>query len=140
MTVDVKVLQILDLLVQVALMIVVIVAITVARRQNIGRHCTIVRIAVLLQILSIGIIMLPSMVGYLEHRDLGPLFNAEILVHHSLGLAVIALWIYFNLVFTGTIRGWGRLSHLMWLAFGVWITTFILGLHLILVIFGTSTI
>jgi hypothetical protein len=102
-------------------------------RHNLKTHCLILRVAIPLQILAIAAIMLPAMLGYIHRGDRTTLFNAEMWIHHVLGLGVVGLWVYINLVFQGIIKGPGRLVVLMRLAFSLWIIVLLMGIYLYLV-------
>ncbi len=134
MALDIKTLVVVNLSVQVSLMIVVFIAAFMARKSDFKKHCTIMRVLLPLQIISIAVVMLPSLLGYLENEQPGIFFNIEMLIHHTLGLAVVALWVYVNLVLRGVMKMWGRLVVAMRLAFASWVLTFLIGLHLYLVI------
>ena len=137
MSLDVKFLQTANLVVQLLLIITVLFAAYLARRKRkYNIHCRILRVAVPLQIVAIGIVMLPSLVGYAENPEHGALFNIELFTHHSLGLLVIVTWIYVNLAFSGIIRMWGRLAIAMRFAFVTWVITLLLGLHIIWIIWS----
>ena len=99
-------------------------------------HCRILRIAVPLQILSIFLIMLPSLLGYLRHEHKGSVFNIELLVHHTLGLVFIAAWIYANLVLLKKTKPFIPLRFVMRLAFATWIFVFVSGVYLYFSIYG----
>ncbi len=134
MALDVETLAVVNLSVQVSLIIVVFIAAFMARKSDFKKHCTIMRVLLPLQIISIAGVMLPSMLGYLENEQPGIFFNIEMLIHHTLGLAVVALWVYVNLALRGVIKMWGRLVLAMRLAFALWVLTFLIGLHLYLLI------
>jgi putative membrane protein len=74
-------------------------AVFLAKKRNLGKHCIVMRVSVLLQIIAIAVVMLPSMLGYIENVQRDIFFNIEMLVHHTLGLIVIAIWIFINLIF-----------------------------------------
>jgi putative membrane protein len=88
------------------------------------------RFAVPVQILAILGVMLPSMYGYLRNPPKDPLFNYEILIHHTLGLMVVALWIYINLIFMNVLKPEIRVKTMMRLALGCWAASMVLGLYL----------
>ncbi len=124
-----------NLVVQGFLITVVLFAVyLVKKKKDLTRHCAIVRGAVLLQLLAIAVVMFPSMTGYLEHEDRGTFFNTVMLIHHSLGLAVVVLWLYLNLVLGLGFKLLGRLVVWMRLALSLWITAFLLGLFLYVLI------
>lgn len=130
MTFDVKTLGAINLAFQVLLMILVFVASYLAKKKNFSKHCTIMRAAVALQIIAILAIMLPSMIGYITHEQKGIFFNIPMLVHHTMGLAVVALWVYINLAVAGRLKLPGRLAIWMRLAMSLWVLTFLLGLYM----------
>jgi hypothetical protein len=128
-------LSIINLAVQMALLLIVLTAVYLARRKNnFKAHCMILRIAIPLQIVMVAAIMLPLMLGYIEHFRSSLIFNLELFTHHTLGLMVIALWIYVNLVVSGKIKAWGRLFITMRIAFLAWMLALALGLHLFIMI------
>ncbi|MFZ3383075.1 MAG: hypothetical protein WA144_04040 [Candidatus Methanoperedens sp.] len=134
MVFDVKTQAMINLTIQVLLIITVSGAVFLAKKRNLGKHCAVLRVAVPLQIIVIAVVMLPSMLGYIENEYRGKFFNIEMLVHHTLGLIVIAIWIYINLVFAGVMRMRGRLATAMKLALASWILALIIGIHMYLLI------
>ncbi len=130
MVIDVKTLAMANLAVQVLLIIIVSRAVYLAKKKELGRHCTTMRIAVPIQIIAIASVMLPSLLGYLENGTPSAFFKVEMLTHHTLGLAVIALWIYINLVFLGKAKLRVKLATVMRLSFTLWILALLLGLYL----------
>jgi hypothetical protein len=73
------------------------------------------------------------MLGYIHRGNRSSLFNTAIVIHHTLGLVVIVLWIYINLRFQGVIKSPGKLAIPMRFAFFLWITVLLLGIYLYLV-------
>ena len=134
MVIDIKTQAIVNLTIQVLLIMTVSGAVFLVKKRNLGKHCVVMRVAVLLQIIAIAGVMLPSMLGYIENEQRSIFFNMEMLVHHTLGLIVIAIWIYINLVFAGVMRIRVRLETAMRLALASWILTLIIGLHMYLLI------
>lgn len=134
MVFDIKTQAMINLTIQVLLIMTVSGAVFLAKKRNPGKHCTVMRVSVLLQIIAIAGVMLPSMLGYIENEQRGMFFNIEMLVHHTLGLIVITIWIYINLVFAGVMRIMGRLAVAMRLALASWIMALIIGLHMYLLI------
>ncbi len=92
------------------------------------------RVAVPLLIISAVVVMLPSMLGYSGDGVTLTWFIAEMYIHHTLGLAVIGLWVFANLAQTGRIRLQSRLLPHMRAAAIIWVITFIMGVHIYLVI------
>ena len=134
MVFDVKTQAIVNLTIQVLLIITISGAVYLVKKRNLGRHCAVMRISLLVQMIAIAGVMLPSMLGYIEHEQRGVFFNIEMLAHHALGLAVIVIGIYINLAFAGVMRIWGRLVSAMRLVLALWILALIVGLHMYLII------
>ncbi|TAN37176.1 MAG: hypothetical protein EPN24_06475 [Candidatus Methanoperedens sp.] len=134
MVFDIKTQAMVTLTIQILLIMTVSGAVFLAKKRNLGKHCVVMRVAVLLQIIAIASVMLPSMLGYIENEQRSIFFNIEMLVHHTLGLTVIAIWVYINLVFSGVMRIRGSLVAVMRLAFASWILALIIGLHIYLLI------
>ena len=130
MVFDIKTQAMINLTIQVLLIMTVSGAVFLVKKRNLGKHCVVIRVAVLLQIIAIAAVMLPSMLGYIENEQRGIFFNIEMLVHHTLGLIVIAIWIYINLVFAGVMRIKVSLKIAMRLALASWILALIIGLHM----------
>ncbi len=127
---DIKTLSLANLAIQIWLVIMVSGAAYLAKKRELKRHCAIIRIAVLIQIIAVAAVMLPSMLGYLRVDYPGRFFNAEMLLHHTLGLSVIAMWIYINMVFGKVLRMPRNFVAVMRLVFILWILAFLIGLHL----------
>lgn len=135
MSLDLQTLTLINLVIQILLMVTIFVAAYLARvKRQLIRHCTIMRIAIPVQIVAIAVVMLPSMLGYIENEPPGLLFSLVIPVHHVLGLVVVVLWIYINLAFKGIIKIRWRLVIPMRLAFGAWVVTLISGLYIYLLL------
>ncbi len=126
---DVKALAIANLVAQLLLLGVVLVGAHLARnRKDFRRHCTVMRIAVGVQLATIAAVMYPSLLGYLEHEKKGIVFNSQLLTHHSIGLVVVGLWVFANLAVGGVIKFKGRLRNFMRGAFVLWMAALLIGL------------
>jgi putative membrane protein len=132
---NVKNLAIINLSVQLFLILLLNYATFLAKKRDLHKHCIIIRIATGIQIAAIVAVMWESMVGYLVNDAQDKLFNMELLIHHSLGILLILLWVYINLVFARIIRSRGNFKNAMKLAYIVWTFTFILGLHIYIKIY-----
>ena len=120
-----------NLAVQLVLFLVVLTAAYLARKKKkFKAHCSIMRVAVPLQLIIIAGAMLPSMVGLIERGQSGWIFNTTMLVHHSLGLAVVILWVVINLLFMGIVKINMDIKILMRAAFFSWIMALLLGAFL----------
>ncbi len=129
MTLDIKTLATIDLIIQGLLLATVLGAAYLAKvKRQLIKHCRIIRVAVAIQLLIILFRMLPLMLGYLKNP--GPVFRTEMLVHHSLGVLLILLWVYINLAVMGRVRVIGKLAMYMQAALLTWGLAFLLGLHL----------
>jgi len=130
MAIDVRTLAAANLIVQLVLIAVVLGAVYIAQRGRLSRHCTIIRAAVIVQIIAIFTVMLPSLLGYVENVPSIPLLYAELLAHHILGLVLIAIFIYVNLDVGRIIRPLVKRRSAMRAALGVWLMTLALGVYI----------
>lgn len=126
-----KTLATANLALQVLLVILVAWAAYIAKKKMLMKHCTVMRILVPVQIIALIGVMLPSLLRYAGKP---PFFYSEILAHHSLGLLIVALWLYINLVF-GKPYMPKNLALIMRLAFALWILAFLLGVRLYVLIY-----
>ena len=101
------------------LIITVFGAVYLARRKKLAMDCTVIRVAIQIQIVAILVVMLPSMLGFIENVPSLPFFYPEVLIHHSLGLVVVGLWVYINLDFERRVKMPRNRAAVMWLALGV---------------------
>ena len=132
MQLDYQTIVSLNLALQLILAAALGVAVFLAKRKRFQRHCLVLRLAVAAQILAILALMSPVMGAILEPGRPNGLFQAEVLLHHSLGLVVVLLWIYINLVYLGRLRARLAPKRAMQAAAGLWVVSFILGFHIYL--------
>jgi putative membrane protein len=137
MPIDIRTLATANLVVQLVLIALILGAVYLARRGRIKRHCTIVRGAVVVQIIAILIVMLPSLLGYVANVPPIPFLYPELLIHHILGLVLIAIFIYVNLEVGHVIRPIVKRKDAMWTALGVWLVALALGIILYLTVYYT---
>ena len=130
MAIDIRILATTNLAVQLALIVFVFGAVYLARRGGVVQHCTVVRGAVIVQIIAILAIMLPSLLGYVENVPPIPFLYPELLIHHILGLVLIAIFIYVNLEVARVIRPVVKRKNAMRTALGVWLITLALGISI----------
>ncbi len=130
MIIDVRLLIALNLVIQLILVLVLLVAFRFALHKDFKKHCTLMRIAVPVQILAVLGVMLPSMNRYLSVSPAGSAFGSEILIHHALGLGVVILWIYINLIIMRVLKPKVKIRNVMRLALSFWAASLLLGLHL----------
>ncbi len=135
MPLDVKTIAEINLGIQLLLTLILIGAVYLARNKKFGSHCKVMRITVPVQILAILAIMLPSMNGYLVHGTPNPIFRAEMLAHHSIGLAIVVLWVYINLVLLKYLRPRFKLRNVMRLALSLWVLSLVMGFHMFVSIY-----
>jgi hypothetical protein len=127
-----RTLQLINLWGQLALAIGVGVAYILIRRRHLTIHCFLMRVFVPLQVLATAGFMFRSLLGYVQSPPNLFLLVPEMVLHHSLGMVVILVFIWVNLGFT-----WGRryrraLKPLMRTAIICWAITLLLGLHIFL--------
>lgn len=135
MAFDIKTIAEINLGIQLLLTLALIGAVYLAKHKKFGNHCKVMRITVPVQILAILAIMLPSMNGYLVYGTPSPLFRAEMLAHHSIGLVIVVLWVYINLIFLGYVRPRFRIRTAMRLALSFWALSLVMGLHMFVSIY-----
>lgn len=131
-----KVLIATNLILQLTLFATLLIAAFLARKGRFKKHCTIMRIAIPVQLLAIFIVMLPEMLGYVKTLSPTAFISIEMWVHHLLGLVVVAIWVYVNLVMMGKIKIKGRLLNIMRLALGLWLLALVSGIHIYVSIWG----
>jgi uncharacterized membrane protein YozB (DUF420 family) len=135
MAIDIRMLATANLVVQLALIGFVFGAVYLARRGRVIRHCTIVRGAVIAQIITILAIMLPSLLGYVENVPPIPFLYPELLTHHILGLVLIGIFLYINLEVGRVVRPLVKRKSVMRLALGLWLVALALGINIFLTIY-----
>jgi hypothetical protein len=123
-------LAIANTIIQVLLIVGVMTGMWLARTRRLNRHCLWMRFAVGVQIILIAAVMAPSLAAYVGTWNGWSGFTVELLVHHTLGVIVVLLFIFFNLVMTGVIRFQHRLRPYMWTASALWLIVLGLGLYL----------
>jgi uncharacterized membrane protein YozB (DUF420 family) len=135
MAIDIRTLATANLVVQLVLIALVIGAVYSARRGRVIRHCTVVRGTVVVQIITILAIMLPSLLGYVENVPPIPFLYPELLIHHILGLVLIAIFVYVNLEVGRVIRPVVKRKNAMRTALGVWLIAIALGINIYLTVY-----
>ena len=135
MAIDIRTLATANLVVQLVLIALVLGAAYLARRGRVIRHCNIVRGVFVVQIITIFAIMLPSLLGYIASVPPIPLLYPELLIHHILGLVLIAIFIYINLEVGRVIRPVVKRKNAMWAALGVWLIALALGINIYLTVY-----
>jgi hypothetical protein len=129
--INVKLLADLNLGLQLVLLAVLLLAAYLAKKKKrFEAHCLILRIAIPVQVIIIIFVMLPFMSGLLQEGARSPLFYGEMILHHSLGLLVVGLWVFINLLYKGIVRVKIQLAIFMRTAFILWISTILLGIYL----------
>jgi hypothetical protein len=107
---------------QMGLLATIIVAAVLARRKKqFQKHCTIMRVVGPVQIATIIGIMAPAITIDLQIVARATSFGVEVLAHHVLGLIVVGLFIYINLVYRGTLKPRFQLVKAMRLALASWL-------------------
>ncbi len=116
--------------VQVILIVATLAAFYLARTRRFNRHCLVMRVSVAVQIILIAALMAPSLAAYVRNWSGWSWFTATIVIHHVLGVIVVLLFIYFNLVMTGVIKVRHRLRPYMRATLVLWLITLGMGLYL----------
>lgn len=119
-----------NLIVQVLLIAGALGGAFLGTRRHFRRHCLTMRILVAVQIVTIVVIMAPSLAGYLNNWGGFSWFTAEIIIHHVLGLVVLAFWVFINLAFMGIVKTPRRFRRFMWTTLAVWLVSLATGIHL----------
>ena len=128
---DIRTLALLNFITQILLLGIVITAAYLAKvKRNLTRHCNVMRVAVIVLILSIVVIMAPSLFNHLRVRPPLSWFYVEMALHVALGLGIIGIWVYANLCLKGILKMRGRLLVSMRVAFIMWVVSFALGVHM----------
>jgi len=127
MLLDYQTLVTLNFILQLILAAALAFAVLLAKKKNFQKHCLVLRLAVPAQIPAILLLMSPAMGQILETGQPNGLFQAAVLLHHALGLAVIVLWTYINLVYMGRLRARLATRLAMQAAAGCWVACLILG-------------
>ena len=135
MPLDYEMLVAANIVLQLVLTAALVFAVFLAKKKNFQKHCLVLRLAVLAQIAAILALMSPAMGPILEPGRPNDLFRAEVLVHHGLGLAVVLLWAYINLVFLGRIKARLPPRRAMQAATGFWAASLIMGFHIYLILY-----
>jgi uncharacterized membrane protein YozB (DUF420 family) len=120
----------LNLILQIVLSIALVYALLLARRREFKRHCLALRLAFAAQILAILLLMSPAMGIVLEPGRPVSFLVTEILLHHALGLAVIPLFIYINLVYERRLSPRFSMRSAMQAAIAMWAASLFLGIHI----------
>lgn len=119
-----------DLAAQAALIVGVLAGAYLGRKREFRPHCLVMRVLMGGQILLIGVIMAPQLGRYLRDWNGFSAFAVEYLVHHTLGLVTLGLWIYINLAMAGVARAPRRYTWFMRGALASWVTSLALGVLL----------
>ena len=127
-----RTLQLINLWGQLVLAVGLALAFYLARRRKLKIHCLAMRILVALQLLASVGFMLRSLVGYVQSSPSKLLLVPEMLLHHSLGVVVVLIFIWVNLGFAWGPRYRRALKPLMRIALACWVVTLLLGLHIFL--------
>lgn len=120
-----------NLLLQFLSVIVLAVAVSQVSKDPMRKHCRLVNVAVLLQLLSIIAFMFPSMSTLLE-IGVGSSLQTQMGLHHLAGLVVIVFSIYIKLAVDGRIKSIVNPFNLMKITLALWIVVFMGGISLYL--------
>jgi hypothetical protein len=126
----------LNLVIQGLLFLAVIYAAYLARKKQMGRHCLVMRITGGVLVATTLALMLPLMLDYTGNGIPNSFTGYEIIIHHSIGVLVILIWIFVNLAQAGVIKWPWRMLAPMRIASVLWVLTVAMGTHLYFVIWG----
>jgi uncharacterized membrane protein YozB (DUF420 family) len=116
--------------VQLLLLVATAVAVVVAKKHRLRRHCLIMRIAVAVEILTVAVVMAPSFGSYMRHWHGWTLFSSGVVVHMALGVITLLLFIYINLAFAGVVKAPRSYRPVMRWALAAWVLSLVLGVYL----------
>jgi putative membrane protein len=126
----------IDIVVQALVLAIVLAgAYQALVKKRLIRHCRIIRVAMVIQLLTVLFRMLPALVTNLRNPGQAP-FEGEMLLHHSLGVLLILLFVYISLAVAGWVRVAGPLAWYMRTALIIWSVVFMIGIHLYTRIYG----
>ena len=126
-----KILASINVVLQIILMSTVLVAAYQSRiKKQFIKHCRIVKWAIIGQVLSLLFVMLPAIAVYLKTQSAG--LRVEVIVHASLGVVTLFLWVLISLAVARKIRLPGKRSWYMRVTLVVWAIAFMLGLYIYL--------
>ncbi len=101
------------------------------RRKKLKFHCKLMRYTVGVLIVTIAVTMVPQLIGFIGVMGVKfSWFYAETLLHHTLGLAIIGIFVYSNLVMLRIIKTKRRQRTIMRVVTGLWAAVFIMGVHM----------
>jgi hypothetical protein len=121
----------INLLLQFLSVLILGIALSQVSKDPSGKHCNLVSVAVLLQLLSIIAFMFPSM-STLAEIGVGSSLSTQMYLHHLAGLFVILFAIYIKLAVDGRIKPIVDPFNLMKITLALWVLVFIGGLSLYL--------
>jgi len=119
-----------NLAAQVLLMATLVVGSGFAWAGRLRLHCWIMRVAIVVQLLLIGVIMAPQVGRYYANWSGFSGFTAELVVHHAFGMTAMILSIYINLAFAGALKKPQHFNWAMRSALLTWSASLGLGIHL----------
>jgi uncharacterized membrane protein YozB (DUF420 family) len=119
-----------NLAAQVALMAALLAGSLLAWRGKLRAHCSVMRGAIVGQLLLIGVIMAPQVGRYYAGWSGFSSFTTELVIHHAFGVAALLLAIYINLAFAGVFKRPKRFAWIMRVTLLAWAVSLGLGLHL----------
>ncbi len=125
----------LNLIIQTILIIIILVSIYLVRNNKTKLHCRIMGFALFAQLLSTIFFMYPAMSGVRSTYYFNTFFNIELLFHHGLGLFVLLLGLYVELLFVGRVKDILNRFIAMKLIAALWFLSYLLGVHIYLVMY-----
>jgi hypothetical protein len=118
-----------NLILQAVLIAGVFVGAGLALRRRFKQHCLLMRVLMGVQIVLIGTIMGPQFVRYFPRPSNISAFDTVLIIHHTLGLLALVLWVYINLAFTGVVKAPRRYTWFMRTAATSWTISLAMGAY-----------
>jgi putative membrane protein len=120
--------------IQTALMLGLGYSYYLSSRKKMKLHCLVLRVLTGVLFFSILVVMTPVLLN-IEPENLLDIRVIETMLHHTLGLVVLIIFVFVNLVSTGVIKYRRRLRDSMRVATYCWVATYVIGLHMYLFMF-----
>lgn len=123
-----------NVVIQVLLLVATAAAVILVRNRRFSRHCFIMRLVVMAEVLTVALVMAPSFSSYVRHWHGWTVLSSTIVTHMVLGVSALLLFIYANLGYLGVIKTPWSLLPVMRVTLVVWLATLVLGVYLYFII------
>ena len=116
-----------SLVIQFLLLLMVLFAVRLVSGGQSEKHCRIISLAIVLQLISVLVFMSSAMSSFMEYNFGSTFLAALIWLHHLAGIAVFLFAIYIRLALSGKMIFLGDPYRWMKITLATWILTFIGG-------------